>query len=465
MIIKEDILKVKGNLISSGKNLSLKYNAVSINSAEVKRGNIFFAIKGENTDAHKYIDEVIKRKAGLVFVNRKWYRANKDKYKNIVFYVVEDTIKALGELANVYKKRMNIPLLGIAGSNGKTSTKDIISEVLSKKFNVLKTKGNLNNHIGLPLTLLSIRDEHNFCIAELGSNHFGELEYLCKISEPDFGLVTNIGKEHLEYFKTIKGVAKEEFTLYDYVRENGSCCFYNLDDEYINAYYKKFRKESYTYSYRYKSDVKGYNDGYDKNYKPRIIFEYNNKKHRATVNTFGKHSIYNGLAAISAGLYFGISPKNICEALSKLNCISQKRMEVQDYSGIKVINDTYNSNPNSVKLGLETLLEYKTKGKKHIVISDMLEMGSNADKEHFEIGKCISRMKFDSLYSYGKHSFNIFKGAKNLKNNFYFEAKEDLSGFLKLNIRKGDIIYFKGSRGMKVEEIIQNVFTNQKNEH
>ena len=174
---------------------------MSINSVEVKKGNIFFAIKGENTDAHKYIAEVIRKKASLIFVNQSWYRTNKDKFKKQSFYIVKDTILALGELASEYKERMNIPLLGIAGSNGKTSTKDIISEVLSNKFNVLKTNGNLNNHIGLPLTLLNIQDKHNFCVVELGSNHFNELDYLCRISKPDFGIVTNIGKEHLEFFE------------------------------------------------------------------------------------------------------------------------------------------------------------------------------------------------------------------------------------------------------------------------
>lgn len=463
MILKEDILKVKGDLITSGKKMPLMYSAVSINSAEIKRGNIFIALKGENTDAHKFIDDVINKKAGIIIINENWYRINKDKYKTQSFFIVKDTTKALGELAYVYKERMNIPLLGIAGSNGKTSTKDIISEVLSNKFNIVKTRGNLNNHIGLPLTLLSIKDEHNFCVLELGSNHFNELDYLCEISKPDFGLVTNIGKEHLEYFKTIKGVAKEEFTLYDYVRKNGSGCFYNLDDVYIRSYYKKGEKNSYTYSYLYKSDVKGSKGGYDKYYRPRIEFSYDGKKYTATVNTFGKHSFYNGLSAIAVGLYFGISPKDICKTLSKMQGVSQKRMEIHDYSGIKVINDTYNSNPNSVQLGLETLLEYPSEGKKHVVISDMLEMGSSSEKEHYEIGKSISRMKFDFLYSYGKHSYNIFKGAKNLKNNFYFESKEDLTEFVKLNIRKGDVIYFKGSRGMKVEEVIQNLFINQIN--
>lgn len=458
MILFNDILKVKGEVRSSFNLPLKKYNNVCINSLQVKKGDIFFAIKGEVNDGHKYIDEVIKRSAGLIFVNNKWYKTNKDKYKRNIFYVVKDTTIALGELAYNYKRRMNIPLLGVAGSNGKTSTKDIIHKVLSNKFNVIKTEGNYNNHIGLPLTLLNIKNKHNFCVAELGSNHFNELEYLCKIAEPDFGLVTNVGKEHMEFFKTLKGVAKEEFTLYDYVTQNGSTCFYNLDDTFINNYYKNHKIKSFTYSYKYVSNVKGINKGYNKNFNPIIEYQYNGGKHKTHINTFGKHSFYNGLSSIAVGLYFGVAPIQISKALKSLDGISQKRMETNDYSGVKVINDTYNSNPNSVTLGLETMYEYKINGKKHIIISDMLEMGDNSREEHYKLGKIIKKMKFDFVYTYGPMSYNIFEGAKGLKNNFYFENKEILSEFVKLNVKSGDVAYFKGSRGMKIEEVVENIF-------
>lgn len=464
MILIDEILKVEGCLKKPEKFICKQYKKVRINSLEVKKGDIFFAIKGETNDGHKYIEDVVKRKAGLIFVNKNWYNTNKNKYKNNVFYVVNNTANALGELAHHHKNRMNIPIFGIAGSNGKTTTKDIISNVLSNKFNVLKTEGNYNNHIGLPLTLLNIQDKHNFCVVELGSNHFKELEYLCKIAEPDFGLVTNIGKEHLEFFKNLKGVAKEEFTLYDYVGREGSVCFYNLDDKYIKNYKETHKYKSFTYSYEYDSNVKGNYAGYNSKFSPRIEYKYGGKKYITETNTFGKHSFYNGLAAIAVGLYFSISPNQISSTLNNLKCISQKRMEYEEYSGIKIINDTYNSNPSSVKLGLETIKEFNTNGKKHIVISDMLEMGNKSAKEHYEIGKLIKKMNFDFVYSYGPMSYYIFKGCKGLKNNYYFETKEDLTEFVKHNIIKGDIAYFKGSRGMNMEDVINSVFKikNQK---
>ncbi|MFZ4589693.1 MAG: UDP-N-acetylmuramoyl-tripeptide--D-alanyl-D-alanine ligase [Ignavibacteria bacterium] len=462
MITKQEILKLKCELVQNRK-VPDSFDNVSIDSRNVNGNSIFIAIKGETTDGHNYIDKVVKSKVRLIFVNKKWYTKNKNKYPKQNFVVVADTIKTLGQLALIHRDRMNIPVFAVAGSNGKTSTKDIIAEVFAKKFNVIKTEGNFNNHIGLPLTLLRIEDHHNFCVAELGSNHFNELEYLCNIAKPDFALVTNIGKEHLEFFKDLKGVAKEEFQVYDWVNKNGSCCFYNLDDSFIKAYYGKHKNNSFTYSYKYSSDVKGKMEGFDNAFRPKLTFKYNNKNYKTYINTFGKHSYFNGLSAIAVGIYFGIQPSVISDALKSISNISSKRMEFKEYRGIKVINDAYNSNPDSVKLGLETMKDFKSKGRKHIILSDMLEMGKASKSEHTEIGSLLKKMNFDFNYFYGDMSYHTFKGARGLKNSFYFEDKADLSVFLKVNIKDGDILYVKGSRGMKMEEVIQDVFTNKLN--
>ena len=462
MITKQEILKLKCDLVQNSR-VPDSFDNVSIDSRNVNGNSIFIAIKGETTDGHNYIDKVVKAKVRLIFVNKKWFNKNKNKYSKQNFVVVADTIKSLGLLALIHRDRMNIPVFAVAGSNGKTSTKDIIAEVLSKKFNIIKTEGNFNNHIGLPLTLLRIEDHHNFCVAELGSNHFNELEYLCNIAKPDFALVTNIGKEHLEFFKDLKGVAKEEFQVYDWVNKNGSCCFYNLDDSFIKAYYGKHKNNSFTYSYKYISDVKGMMEGFDNAFRPKLTFKYNNKNYKTYINTFGKHSYFNGLSAIAVGIYFGIQPSVISDALKSISNISSKRMEFKEYRGIKVINDAYNSNPDSVKLGLETMKDFKSKGRKHIILSDMLEMGMASKSEHKEIGHLLKKMNFDFNYFFGDMSYHTFKGARGLKNSFYFEDKADLSVFLKVNIKDGDILYVKGSRGMKMEEVIQDVFTNKLN--
>jgi UDP-N-acetylmuramoyl-tripeptide--D-alanyl-D-alanine ligase len=193
-----------------------------------------------------------------------------------------------------------------------------------------------------------------------------------------------------------------------------------------------------------------------------ISYSYLGKKYTTRVSTFGEHSFYNGLAAIAAGLYFGISPADISDALMNLRSVSSKRMQVENINDITVINDTYNSNPDSVKMGLETVKKFRTKGRKHIILSDMLEMGKSADKEHAGIGSLAGEMSFDFLYTYGGKSYNTFRAAKKLKNNFYFDDKNDLIEFLNHNLKRKDVVYVKGSRGMEMEEVVKKIAENIK---
>jgi UDP-N-acetylmuramoyl-tripeptide--D-alanyl-D-alanine ligase len=402
-------------------------------------------------------------KLGIVEVG--WFNKNKDKYLNKPFILVKDTIKALGEIARNHKRKFDLPVLCVGGSNGKTTTKDLISAVLSKKYNVLKTEGNFNNHIGLPLTLLNLNENHNFCVLEVGSNHFGEIKYLCEIAEPGFGIITNIGKEHLEFFKDIKGVAKEEFELFDYLAsvKNNTIIFANLDDVHIKKYVEKKKiKRFVRYSYNHKTEIKGEFLKFTDSFEPVLKISYKGKSFDTKVSTFGKHSIFNGLAAAAIGLYFGVSNNSIKTTLSEYKPAGSKRMEVIKKKKKIFINDTYNSNPDSVRLGLETLKEFAACNNKHIVLGDMLELGENSTKEHFEIGVLIKKMKFNNLYTYGKESYNTFLGAKGVENNYYFNEKEDLSGFLNKVINPNDVIYIKGSRGMKMEDVLNDILNQIK---
>jgi UDP-N-acetylmuramyl pentapeptide synthase len=298
------------------------------------------------------------------------------------------------------------------------------------------------------------------CVLEAGSNHFNEIKYLCEIGEPGYGLVTNIGREHLEFFRNLGGVAKEEFSLFDFLikKNNQGLCLMNFDDDYTRKYFaKKKPSRCFSYSYNYKTDVRAKFVKYTENFEPVIQLKYDGKTIATKVNTFGKHSVYNALAAAATGLYFGISLNQIKSALENYKQASSKRMEIERKNGILIINDAYNSNPDSVKLGFETLKEYKTKGNIHIVLADMLELGKSSRKEHFEIGKLIKKMKFENLYTFGNEARNVFIGAKGVKNNFYFDSKEDLTNYILNAVKKGDVIYFKGSRGMKLEEVAEKI--------
>lgn len=458
MIKLTDLVNTKHiRLVNLDMVIDRKFTGVEIDSRRVKKSEIFFAIKGERTDGHEYLGEVFKKGIGLAVINDSWYRKNRNRFPGNSFVTVKDTTSALGEFAKKHKSNFNIPILCIAGSNGKTTTKDLTAEVLSQKYNVLKTAGNFNNHIGLPLTLLRLNSKHEFCVLEAGCNHYGELKYLCETAEPDYGMVTNIGKEHLEFFKDMKGVAKAEFELYDYLKsKKEGILFLNTDDNFIRNYSKGVKDEKkFTYSYKYNTDVRGRFAGYNKSYEPRIEIRAGKKQFDAVISTFGKHSVFNGLAAAAAGIYFNIETGKIRKALKNFSQSSMKRMEVIKKGRLTIINDTYNSNPESVKMGLETMTEFKTKGKRTAVLADMLELGSSSKREHSEAGKTAEKLEIDYLYTFGKESYNTFKNAKKIKNNFHFEDKETLIKVLKANTGKEDIVYVKGSRGMKMEEVVQ----------
>lgn len=462
MIRAEDFFRINTEGFYNIEKVS-KYNfeSAEIDSRRIKDTQVFFAIKGDNTDGHKYLKDVFKKGVKLAVVEKKWFLKNKKDFKKSSFIVVEDTVLFLGAFAKKHLEKFKIPVLCIGGSNGKTTTKDLVSCVLSQTYNVLKTEGNFNNHIGLPLTLLRLNDKHDFAVLEVGCNHFGEIKYLCEIAKPQFGMITNIGREHLEFFKTVKGVAKAEFELYDYLKKNNGVCFCNIDDEFIKNYSTKLKKENkFTYSNKKNADVKGKFVKFNKNFEPELSISYKKNSFNVTVATFGKHSIVNGLAAASTGLYFGVSPMKIRKALKEFKPTSTKRMEVIKKNGFTIINDAYNSNPDSVKMGLETINEYNTKGNKYAVLSDMLELGKVSKREHRYIGTLAAKLKLGNLFTTGPESLNTYKSAKGVKNNLYFEKKTDLISYLKNNISKNDVIYVKGSRGMKMEEVVENLIQN-----
>jgi len=459
MINTSEILSLTGLKTQGADPLKIKgFSGCSIDSRKTGKGGLFIAIKGENKDGHEYISQVFKKGVRAALVNKKWLKKNKKSFAGKTLFAVDDTIKSLGELAVIHRKRFNIPVFCIGGSNGKTSTKDLMAHLLSEKYNLLYTEGNLNNHLGMPLTLLRMNSKHEFCLLEAGSNHFNEIKYLCEIAEPDYAVVTNIGREHLEFFKSLDGVAKEEFTLFDYVINTGGVCFANFDDEYIRKYFKN--KECFSFAYSQSADVKGIFKGYTKSFNPEIKVSYKGKSFNAVIPTFGKHSVYNGLSSIAAALYLGMTPAEIKSRLETYIPKVSQRMQIISNNDVLIINDAYNSNPDSVKIGLETIAEYKTKGAKHIVISDMLEMGSKSTPEHKETGRLVKKLGFKNLYTYGQASYHIFKGAGNIENNFYFEDKSELAEFLKRVVNKGDLIYFKASRGMKLEDVISK-FNNK----
>jgi UDP-N-acetylmuramoyl-tripeptide--D-alanyl-D-alanine ligase len=449
-----------------------RFKGVSIDSRTCRKDEVFFAIKGTSFNGHDYVEDVFGKGVSAAVVSWKW-----DGYKNIALtnkslVFVKDTTKSLGELAGNYRKQFLIPVLAVAGSNGKTTARDMIASVLAKKYNVLRSEQNLNNQYGVPLTLFQLRKQHEFCVLELGTNHFGEIEYLCNIAQPQFGVITNIGKEHLEFFKNLSGVAKAEGELLEYIKGTHGTFFFNVDDSWIRTIVSRSKFNHYfSYGSLRNSEVRGKIVGFDKFYPIISVTRYGvfpkgllgaagrsekSMGFKTTLSSIGTQSFSSAICAAAIGFYFEVPTAQIKSALSKFHVVTKRRNELIERNGISIIDDSYNSNPDSAAAALENLKRYKIKGSIHIVLSDMLELGKSSAKEHRRIGSMISNMGFDNLYTFGPESYATHLAAKKVKNNFYFSDKRTLIELLKLRVKKGDLLFVKGSHGMRMDEVVDS---------
>jgi UDP-N-acetylmuramoyl-tripeptide--D-alanyl-D-alanine ligase len=461
-ITAKDFQKLTGAEIINKDLLKRRRIAgVSTDSRRVQKDDLFFALKGERFDAHDFIDDVVRCDAAAVVVNRDWAVKHDVYFRTFpcAFIIVPETTIALGELARIYRRKFAIPVLAIGGSNGKTTTKEMITAVLTMKYSVLHTEGNLNNHIGVPLTLFRLTNEYDAAVVELGTNHFGEMKYLCTIAEPTHGLITNIGKEHLEFFGDENGVAKEEKELFRYLEQNDGFAFINNDDKHL-ANHEHRLKKSLSYGTTSKADIRAKKIDMNDFGQARFTVEWRKKNVLFTVSLSvpGHHNAVNALAACAVGLKLKVKPKKIADVLRKFSPASQ-RMEVLSHNGIIILNDTYNSNPDSVIVALKTLKSFNTSGKKIVVLGDMKELGDTSKREHTNIGVIAAEMKFDALCTVGpfsKYTSEAF-GHSSAK---HFESKEELSAELKKLLQPGDVVLIKGSRGMKMEEVVQELTTS-----
>ena len=446
----EDLMEI--SFIEARNTGSLKgvvCTGISTDSRSVQRGEIFFALRGESFDGHEFIDDAFSAGALLVVVDK---RACIEQFQEKPIIVVDDTTKALGKLANVYRKKFTIPLIAVAGSNGKTTTKEMIAAVLSTQGRVLSTKGNLNNHVGVPQTLFRLERSHDVAVIEIGTNHFGELHYLCEILEPTQGIITNIGHEHMEFFKNLNGVARAEGELFDALGSSG-VGFVNNDDANIVAQARKVtNKVTYGISST-EVDVRGLPLSVDeKGCAAFSVTSINKEPFDVHLQVPGKHMVLNGIAAAAVGSSHGISPENIQHALENFTAVG-KRMEVITVGDVTILNDSYNANPDSVLAALETLASIKCEGKRIVVLADMLELGESSISEHQRIGKAVRRLELEYVLTSGVLAAHITEKAT-AKVNVHFEEKQKLSEYLVRLIAPGDIVLVKGSRGMKMEDVV-----------
>ena len=407
---------------------------IDIDSRSISKGSMFFAIRGENFDGNKFANEALKNGAKIAVIDS----SEIDLDKNDKFIKVKDSLKTLQKLASFHRKKMKSKILSITGSNGKTTTKELVDSVLSTSYRTISTVGNFNNHIGVPLSLLKIREDTEFSVIELGANNFGEIDFLTKIAEPDYGYITNFGKAHLEGFKNISGVIKGKTELYNWLIKNNKTLILNYNDpEQL-----KFRSSNH-FSFGSKLNPK---------YKFEIIESENViVKHNGVAyksNLYGDYNFSNICAAITIGLEFGIAPKIIQENLEKYNS-NNNRSELIKINNKNVILDAYNANPSSVELAIKSFI--KNKGSKALILGDMFELGESSSIEHKKIIELAENFNIDMCVFIGREFFTL---KHNSSNSLFFKTKEDF-------YREGTFldyknILIKGSRGMKMEEILEN---------
>ncbi|MGH2567388.1 MAG: UDP-N-acetylmuramoyl-tripeptide--D-alanyl-D-alanine ligase, partial [Bacteroidota bacterium] len=320
----------------------------------------------------------------------------------------------------------------------------------------VSTEGNLNNHIGVPLTLFRLEKKHKAAVVEVGTNHFGEIQYLCDILEPTHGLITNIGREHLEFFRDLTGVAKAEGELFTWVGKHGgknAVGIVNKDDKRLATHAKRLGKK-FAYGFRAPGvDVKGKLLRVNKHACAEIgVKTKRNKAFTVRLNVPGKHNATNALAAAAVGLLFNVPPARIQKALSSFRATA-KRTQVLRIAGVTVVNDTYNANPDSMLAALETLGSIETTGNRVAVLADMLELGANAEASHRAIGKAVSKAGIDYLLTYGELARYLHDGAT-VKFKAHYDQKNILAEYLSELLSAGDVVLVKGSRGMKMEDVV-----------
>lgn len=447
-ITLEDLFNLSDSVIYSPDGFK-PVSWITIDSRDVKKNSIFVAIKGENHDGHSFVKDVIKNGINAVVINED--RLAEFDFVNNTIVTVKDTGKAYGELANIWRKKLDAKVVSLTGSNGKTTTKDILHVLLSEKYKVHSTYSNNNNHIGVPLTILSARN-CDVLILEHGTNHFGEIDYTAKIAEPDYAMITNIGNSHLEFLENKQGVYKEKKALFEVANNNKGILIVNNDDPVIKRR-NKDAVNKLTYGFKDDVDVKGEILGYTKGSMPIVSVKYKNKSIEAKVPLYGIANAKNLLAACAVALKLGLTKKELLTGIEKLKA-PKGRLAVTDYKGYAVIDDTYNANPESMKNALDVLQKYNKYERKIIVLGDMFELGDDAVKMHEELAKPLNKCKPGEVLLTGKLMKHLGKADITGKVK-HFANRNKLSAALSKIEKENTVFLFKGSRGMKMEEFIE----------
>lgn len=419
----------------------LKYPVICIDTRTITENCLFFALKGDNFDANTFAELAIRKGAALVIIDNEKYKLNEQ------CIVVEDVLSTLQALAKYHRKQLHIPVIGLTGSNGKTTTKELIKAVLAEKYHVFATKGNLNNHIGVPLSILSMQSDVEIAVIEMGANHQKEIEFLCEIAQPTHGLITNIGMAHLDGFGGFEGVKKGKAELYTYLKVHHGFAFIYRNNPYLIEMSEVADLSKVVY---YGSDRGNTISGKLKNSDPLIAFEWKAngaESYEAKANLTGTYNFENILAAICIGNFFDLEPMEINKGLANYYP-NNNRSQLTKTENNTVICDFYNANPSSMAAALHNL---KTLSAEHkvAIIGDMFELGAEAPAQHENIIKLAASYALSTLFI-GSN----FYAFKDQYPGYFFNVPADAAVYLKENSIKDQLILLKGSRGMALEQLL-----------
>jgi UDP-N-acetylmuramoyl-tripeptide--D-alanyl-D-alanine ligase len=446
--LKEIIKALNGEILI--KNNEGIFNRISTDTRKIEKDNLFIALKGGNFNGNDYAVHAIEKGASIVIVDEVKFKIEELNNRGTIIKV-KDTKEALADLARFYRKKLGIKVVGITGSTGKTSTKDLIAAFLSGKYRVFKTQGNFNNEIGLPLMIFELSKDYDIAVLEMGTSNFGEINRLASIAIPDIAAITNVGVSHIEYLKTRENILKEKMCITDFFKDKNSLIL-NCENDMLKTVDKcdKFNLEKI-----------GYDDSYDlyaKNVELTSeitafdVVAKDDKSYRFTLNMVGQHNVLNALIGIQISKDFGLTFEEMEEGLKNFNATSM-RLEFINKNDFSIINDSYNASPDSMKAALEVLKNYSG-SRKIAVLGTMGELGDYAKEAHTEVGE-FAIGKADVLLTTGEFKKCYEEGFK--ENTITFETKQELMEGLTNMIKPNDTILVKASRSARFEEIIKYI--------
>lgn len=454
-IFIEEIIRAVNGVINKNIDTSqISIKGVSIDTRNINKGDLFIAIKGDNFDGHNFLNKAFDNGATVCI-------SETNEQTNGILIKVLDTKKALKDLACYYLSLFDVKVIAITGSSGKTTTKDMIAHTLAIKYNVVKTIGNFNNEIGLPLTIFNIEDDTQIVVLEMGMNHLGEIRELSRISKPDVAIITNIGTAHIENLGSKDAIFRAKYEIFDYLKKDGIKIL-NGDDDIlktldIKSEHKKAReKKKFFYSINYELDAFSIN--IDDDYIDRVYatLNFDSKSIDVCINYAGKHMVSNALAVVLVGNYLSLSKSEIKQGIESFK-ISKMRMSIIKTNKVTIIDDSYNANPSSMKCSIDVLK--KASGRKVAILGDMLELGSFSEKFHYEIGAYCANCKIDVLIFIGKYKESMKNGALNnyAKKIYTYNKNTEFLQHMSDILKVQDTILVKASRGSKLENTVEEI--------